>query len=268
MDCRQSLLWALLLLAGGAGCVSQSGRLPLATGDLPPTVKKEADLPKRMPKPSTCLAFGNYRETQAADEKLPPAARQECYEQARKAYQQALEIDAAYLPAYLALAHLYVTLEDYPRALATYDKALKKHPKAAEAWYALGMCHARKKEWDPAISALKKATQLDPENRQYTRTLGLCLARAGRNDEAAAWLAKVMGRADACYTVARMLHHLHRDDESKRWALAALQAKPDMAAARDFVAFLEHPDSRPPAGAVIAVGFEEEPGNGTVPHGR
>jgi tetratricopeptide (TPR) repeat protein len=258
MDCRRTLLWGLGLLAGCAGCLNQ-GRMPAGVGDPPPNVKKEADLPKRQPKPATCVAFGNFREREAADDKLAPAARQECWEQARKAYQQALAIDATYLPAYLALAHLYITLEDYPRALATYDKALKKHPGAAEVWHALGMCHARKKEWEPALAALKKATELEPENRQYARALGLCLARAGRTDEAAACLTKLSNPAEAYYTVARMLHHLRRDDESKRWARAALEAKPDLTEARDFLAYLDHPDA--PAGGLVAVGFEEEPGN-------
>jgi tetratricopeptide (TPR) repeat protein len=165
------------------------------------------------------------------------------------------------LPGYLALAHLYITMEDYPRALATYDKALKKHPNAAEVWHALGMCHARKKDFDPALAALKKALDLDPENRQYAQTLGLCLTRAGRTGEGVACLTKVMHPAEAYYTVARMLHHLQRDDDSKRWAQAALQANPNLAPAREFLAYLENPRAPSPPAGVVTVGFEEVAGN-------
>jgi tetratricopeptide (TPR) repeat protein len=257
MDRRHSLLCALGLLSGSLGCLSTHTPAPPPGPTTPAVVtQKEEDLPKRTPKASTCVAFGNYRAGQAADEKLPQPARLEYQEQARKAYQQALSIDPSYMPAYLSLANLYLSQEDYPRALDTYNKALKRNSKNAEAWEGLGMLHARKKEWAPAIAALKKAVDLDPENRRYTRTLGLCLARAGRNDESLTCLASVMPHADACLLVARMLHHLQRDDDSQRYARQALQEKPDLTAARDFLANLEQPGSAPASG-VVTVGFED-----------
>jgi Tfp pilus assembly protein PilF len=221
-------------------------------------VKKAEDLPKRTPKPATCVAYGTMQEGQANDDKLPPATRQSLQDQARIAYQQAIKIDSGYMPAYLSLAHLYLAQDDYPRAFDTYHKALQKQPKAAEVWHALGMCHARKREWEPALTALKKAADLDIENRQYSRDLGLCFARAGRSDEAVLSLAKVMNQGEANYNVARMLHHLQRDDESKCYLQRALQVKPDLTAAREMLAQLENPGSSPAANPVVTVGFEEE----------
>jgi tetratricopeptide (TPR) repeat protein len=257
MDCRRWILCAGGLLTGCLGCVTQRGALaPGLTENPLVAVKKEDDLPKRNPKASTCVAFGNYRAGEAADDKVSPAARQQMQEQARVAYEQALRIDANYVPAYLGLSELYIAEDDYPRALATYIKGLEKQPKSAPLWQALGMLHARKKEWEPALAALSKAMELDPQNRQYPRTLGLCLARAGRTEESIACLTKVMNQAEAHLLVARMLHHLKRDEESQRYARLALEEKPDFAAARDFLFFLEHPTSTPAPGAVLA-GIEE-----------
>jgi len=243
-------------MTGCLGCITQQG--PLSPGPVDPqvTAKKEADLPKRTPKAATCVAFGDYRAGEATDDKLPLTARHDMQEQARKAYQQALAIDPGYVPAYLGLANLYISEEDYTRALDTYHKAVQKNPKNAQVWEALGMCHARKKEWEPALTALKRAVELNPENRQYTRTLGLCLARAGRTDDSVACLTKVMNQAEAYFVVARMLHHLQREDDSKRYARMALQAKPDLTAAREFLAYLENPGSAPP-GSVVTAGLED-----------
>jgi len=244
-------------MTGCVGCITtQQGSVTPKPSDPPVVVKKDTDLPKRLPKAATCVAFGNYRAGEATDEKLPLTTRQEMQEQARKAYQQALAIDATYMPAYLGLANLYVAEEDYTRAFETYKKALQKSPKDARVWEALGMFHARKKEWDPALAALKRTVDLDPENRGYTRTLGLCLARAGRSEDSAACLAKVMNQAEAYLQVARMLHHIQHDNEGQRYARMALQEKPDLTAAREFLVYLENPGSAPP-GSVASVGFEE-----------
>jgi tetratricopeptide (TPR) repeat protein len=236
------------------GCVSPRGSAPPGT-PLPPVITKEAELPKRNPKASTCVAFANYQVREATHPKTPANARQEMLDQARKAYHQALRIDPKCLPAHFGLANLYIVEADYPRAFETYRKALQAHPQSAELWNTLGMCHARLKEWDPALAALKKAADLDPENRQYAKMLGLCLARAGRVEDSVACLTRVMPPAEAYCNVARMLHHLNKDEESKHYIQLALQAQPDLAAARELLASLEHPETAPRS--VATVGFEQ-----------
>src|SRR5438128_144482 len=140
MDGRRVPLFGLGLLVGCAGCVTSP--IPTGPGAPPGVVKKEAELPKRNPQPSTCVSYGTLYERMAADPKQPPQKSQELRDKARVAYQQALEIDPNNLPAFTALARYYVNLEDYDRALATYQKALQKHPKAAPLWYDVGMCQS------------------------------------------------------------------------------------------------------------------------------
>src|SRR5947208_4418368 len=100
MDCRRTLVLGLGLLAGSAGCLNHQvlpvTSLPEATAA---NVHKERDLPKRKPQASTCVAFGNFTERAAAEPNRPVSERDRLREQARKAYQQALEIDPENLPA-------------------------------------------------------------------------------------------------------------------------------------------------------------------------
>ena len=250
MDGRTSLVLALCLVTGVLGCTPQ-GTLPLvsssnaapkpvpppaapaATADLPP----DDGRPKK-PHASTFVAAGQLAEKSAEDAARTAADRANLLEQARKAYQQAIATDPNYLPAYTALAHLYLAQGDQERCFATYQKVLKAHPKEASLWFGLGMCYSRLRRWDEAVANLRKAHDLDPDNRPYANTLGYCLARAGRYEESLACFRGLVGEAQAQYNLARMLHHMNRDDLSRQHLQLALHADPQLAPARDLLAQL------------------------------
>src|SRR5262249_22600979 len=163
---------------------------------------------KFTPKAPTYVVLGAFSERCASDNtKYSQVERDRLEDQARRAYQQALEIEPTNLAALTALARLYVKRGDHERAVATYQKAVHAYPKETQLWCELAMCHARKSEWDDALQSLRKAVELDPENRACNRSLGFCLARAGRIEESFAVFASVDGAASAHYNVARMLHH-------------------------------------------------------------
>jgi tetratricopeptide (TPR) repeat protein len=240
MDCRYAIL-GVGVLGSVLGCVPPTA-IPLVESGQQPVVseRKEPDPATFTPKASTCVAFGAFSERCAADEiKYNQVERDRLYDQARKAYQQALQVEPANLQALTALARLYANRGEHDRAVATYQKAVAAHPKQVELHYELGMCCARKKEWNSAVQSLQKAVALDPENRACNRSLGLCLARAGRIDESFAVLAEVDGEAGAHYTVARMLHHMNQDIPCKEHLLMALQLRPDLAPAKQLLDSLE-----------------------------
>lgn len=263
MDCRRSLVLALSLAAGVQGCARQSA-LPLAgtlpTPPVPPqvTVQKEPDPPPRPPKPATCVALGILNDQEADDPKLAPAQREQLRTRARKAYQRALEIEPTHLPALAALARLYVKVDDHDRAVSAYHRALETHPKEAVLWYELGMYHGRHKEWEAALPGLEKATQLEPENQTYANAYGFGLARAGRYDESLVFFQKTCGDAQAHYNVARMLQHIGQTERSKQHLQLALQAQPDLAAARQLLTELERPAPNAPQ-AVVPAGHQATP---------
>jgi tetratricopeptide (TPR) repeat protein len=247
MDCRK---WLWLGLAGGVvGCGPQSTTLPVVqttprqmlNQELPPPgaeIVKEKDLPKRLPKASTCVVFGDFRAKEA-DETPPSAMRDELREQARRAYQQALEIEPENLAALQSLARLYAAQKDHEKAIATYRRAVQTHPKAGELWQDLGIYQSQNKDFNAAADSLRQALACEPENRTYANMLGHILARAGRYDESFAVFEKTVGPAQAHYNLARMRLHLNQEGEARQHLQLALQVEPQHAGALQLLAQID-----------------------------
>lgn len=238
----------------GTGCFPQA-TVPLAANGTPMAkVEPENSRPKRSPKAATCVAFGDFRASTATEPGRSPSEREQLREQARRAYQQALETDAHCVPAYLGLARLYQALEDPERALAVYQKGVQALPREASLWYEMGMLQARQKDFAGAEKGLRAAADLDPDNRTYQTTLGYCLARSGRYDDAFQCFRKAGTEAQAHYKVARMMHHNGEDGRAREQLRAALDGQADLAVARQL---LDEIDGRAqPANGPALVGFE------------
>jgi tetratricopeptide (TPR) repeat protein len=259
MDCRRVFsLLALGLLGTCAGCVTE----PMVPGGSAERlagmdIRKLREPPRRKPSGDLCLAYGRLAENSADQPGLDEVQRAKLQEEARKAYQRALELDPRNKAAYLALGKLYATLGDHDRARTTFQKGLQKHPKDAALWFEQGIYLCRKKDWKAALESMQKANHLDPENREYATHYGLCLARAGRPDDSVTCLAKVLGRAEAHYNVARMMQHLNRPELSKEHLRLALQTKPDMQRAQVLLAQIEGGTGGHPGHGIVNVGFKQ-----------
>jgi Tfp pilus assembly protein PilF len=266
MNRRIALVLALGLTTGLLGCAPH-GPIPLVSSDTkappaPPPVAPPAPEPEPVsdskphkPHAATYVAAGKLSEKNAEDPKRSTPEREGLLDQARQAYQLALTAEPDYLPAHQALAHLYLKMGDQEHAVATLRKALQAQPKGAPLWFELGMCYSRAKQWEPGLDCLRKAVDLEPENRAYVNALGYCLARAGKVDESLACFQKIVGPAQAHYNLARMLHHLGRDDLSKQHLQLALRADPQLAAARQLLAQL---DAQPSAAGAADDQEEDE----------
>jgi tetratricopeptide (TPR) repeat protein len=261
MDGRRSCFLALCLFAGIWGCSHNNSAVPVIPAPqtvsgpvIPPpgaVVKKEADLPKRTPKATTCVAKGDWHASEAAASENASAYAEQHRNLARVSYQQAIQIDPKCLTAYQGLANLYVAMEDFGHAVETYKKALEISPKDGGLWFDLGMVHARHKDWNASLEALNKAVQLDPENRQYVNTLGYALARAGRTQDALVCFSRVQDPAKAHYNLARMLEHMGQPEPAKNELREALRVDPNLTAASEMLGRLEGPATQsaapPPA---------------------
>lgn len=262
MDCHKLLSWGLAAALGVAGC--QHAKAPgtaapqtqTAAYSPPSTnttrvaadgtpIKPAADLPKRQPKPETCVAAANFYATEAVAPNATPEHCRALREQARVAYEQALQIDPKHTPAYQGLGRLYVDLEDTGHAVETYQKGLKALPKEAALWYELGMVQGRRKEWGPALESLRKAAELQPANQQYANGLGYGLARAGQYDEALASFQRVNGEGRAHYKLARMLQHLGQNDLARRHLEVALEKDPRLTEAQGLLRELDGQGVKP-----------------------
>src|SRR5262249_43231025 len=128
MVSRMTLLLALSLSWCGLGCV-QNPALPTAPPPQPkpkppePVVgTKESPKTKRTPKVTTYVAWGQRREQEAEDKYMNPSHKMDLYDDARQVYQAALKIDPKHLPAYIALARVYMKMNHYDKALETYKQ--------------------------------------------------------------------------------------------------------------------------------------------------
>jgi tetratricopeptide (TPR) repeat protein len=241
MDCRKPVALALSLLAGSAGCSHTSSSVPAAR---PPAATPVAAAPKaenfdpevmkRAPKPETFVAYGDYSAREASSAQTP-AEQEQLRERARKAYQEALKLDANNVPALRSLARLYASSGDYARAKETSEAALNLSPNDAALWFDLGMTYGRTKDWAAAIEHMAHAIELDPENRSYHRYMGFMLARAGRTQESLAEFTRYEGEAKGHYLLAEMLEHVGQVDACKMHLQLALAKDPRLSEATNML---------------------------------
>jgi tetratricopeptide (TPR) repeat protein len=235
MDSRRTLALGLCVLTGSLGCTTLPERAPTDTAAV---VQAEKQLPARQPQPATCVAFGDFHAQYAADPKCPPLERQSHQDAARRAYQQALDICPTDLAALTQIGWLYVSMNDRDHAVNAFQRAVQSHSEDASAWYHLGVCQAHYHEWTPALDNLRRAVELAPENRSAAHFYGYTLAHAGQFDESFMVFSRLEGDARAHYEVARMLHHMKQDEQSKSHLQKAIDLDPQLTPAREMLAAL------------------------------
>ncbi len=266
MDCRRSF-WLFLALALGSGCVTTSNKTPPPPPAEPPpplTASKDKKVVKQQPKPDTCVTFGQCFENLAAE--ADQSGEMKIRDKARVAYQQALQLDAKNIEAWLGLGRVYSLQGDYQRAQDTYRSALAKFPKEPRLWHDQGLCHARTKNWSQALDSFQQAVELAPENRHYIHQLGFCLARAGQVEESVACLTRVMRPAQAHYQVARMMEHLKNKELCLKHLRLALEVDPQLEDAQQMLAAIQTPSS-PPSAQPVSAGVIQAQGTSAVPPG-
>ena len=101
------------------------------------------------------------------------------YQQAEKAYQQALLIEPAFLPALLNLADLYRAKGEDWKSKPVLNKALSIEPEFADAHYAMGLLLVRQKRYGPALEYLSRAAELRPNNIRFQYVYAVALADQG-----------------------------------------------------------------------------------------
>ena len=110
MECPKTAIrihfWVGLFFSATLGCTHSE--TIMSREAVPPNAKvaKAEDLPKRDPKASTSVAFGNLRLQAAIDGSVQGVEREMSLDQARKSYNQALKTDPKCMEAYRGLAQV------------------------------------------------------------------------------------------------------------------------------------------------------------------
>ena len=243
---------------GGPPPQSAGPSVPGMTTDVVATSKKK----KGPLSADTEVEFANTH-VEAALANPPPANRDEMLDLARMRYLRALKQDHKHKGALLGLARMYAKLGDREKAGEAYKKYIEFYPKDGDVYHEIAMRQAQWKDWENAVRWCEVALKQDPENRAYRKTMGFCQARAGRWEEAFATLCQIMPEAQARHNLAGLLDHMNQTEACKAQLRLAVQADPDYAPAKEFLAGLE---GVPPAATpgtepnpVRTVGHAEEP---------
>jgi TolB-like protein/tetratricopeptide (TPR) repeat protein len=155
-------------------------------------------------------------------------------------FQDAINKDPTFAPAYVGLANAYSNLgtvfiggsadETRPKVVSAAQKALELDPNLAEALVLLASTKQKQWHWAEAEADYRRALELDPNSATAYEGLALWLACQGRADEAVASAER--GRVldplgvsfeDFGWTLFQTRHY----DQASRELRAAVAARPD-----------------------------------------
>jgi tetratricopeptide (TPR) repeat protein len=115
--------------------------------------------------------------------------------QADQAYRKAIEINAKYSPAFVALGNMYIDYGHSNIAMVVLDAGAKINESDAQMWNGLGRAYTALNKPKEAVDAFKKATALDPEAPDSLYGLGMAYAELRQKKEAQETLEKFLQRA-------------------------------------------------------------------------
>ncbi|HEX8475819.1 MAG TPA: tetratricopeptide repeat protein [Pyrinomonadaceae bacterium] len=101
---------------------------------------------------------------------------------AEASLRRTLELDAAYIPAYQALASLYFNMKQPERAIAEYRKITERQPDNAGAHTLMGMVEYSRNNYDAAVESYRRAIQIDPESTFAANNLAMVIADHGKGN--------------------------------------------------------------------------------------
>lgn len=114
------------------------------------------------------------------------------WDEARTAFDGALQVDSYYMPARLHLAAVLIQQHNLPGALDVLQPAVDADPPSAPALATYGHALALAGQDEAAAPVLQKALRLDPALPDATVDLAMVLQRLGKQQEAIPWFEKAL----------------------------------------------------------------------------
>ena len=151
--------------------------------------------------------------------------------EARTAFEQALTLDAAYVPAYLNAADALRVQGRDTAARSMLEQGIARAPKTAALHHALGLTLVRLGQPKDGLRELERAAQLAPTEPRYAYVVAVALNSTGRPADAL----KVLDRAttrwptnrDLLLALATMQRDAGQADAARRTVARLAQAYPD-----------------------------------------
>ncbi len=179
-------------------------------------------------------------------------------EQSIHYFEDTVNRDAAFAPAYVGLAEAYTTLGTVfaggspevtrPKVTSFARKALELDPNLVEAHVVLANVLQEEWHWAEAEAEYKRALELNPNHADALAKFALWLSCQGRTDEAVAQIqhARALDPFGVSGdSVSRIMFHAHRYDDAIRESRSALAVQPDSALNLMGLGFALIADDRP-----------------------
>lgn len=152
-------------------------------------------------------------------------------EEAFRAFDRAVELDADSAEAWKALAQILADLNRHHEAALSFLQVLKLDPSDADAAYQAGLSLFKSGKANEALALFDRSDQLQPDQASTLQMRGLALQELARLDEALAELRRAHAldpaRADICNDIGAVLLRLRRYEEALSWYDKAVMLRPD-----------------------------------------
>ncbi|RKU07273.1 hypothetical protein C6502_18560 [Candidatus Poribacteria bacterium] len=152
-------------------------------------------------------------------------------DQALTAFQRALDMDAAFAPAYARLSAIALQQNDLQTAAEYLQQALEIRPNFAAGYYQLGSIYHKQGEVEKAIESFETALQLRPNFAPACNALAWLYAESEKNIDKAITLArravKLKPTASHWDTLAYVLYKAQRYKEAAEAIATALDLQPN-----------------------------------------
>jgi predicted CXXCH cytochrome family protein len=151
-------------------------------------------------------------------------AQQQRFDDAQIEFQEALKLDARYVPAYVNAADAYRRRGREEDAIRVLREGIAQSPSSAPLHHSLGLAFARGQQRDAALPELAKAAQLAPDSARYTYVYAVALNSVGRAPDAIKTLQRAAERWPADRDILIALAAMERDAGHRDAARKAVQA--------------------------------------------
>jgi uncharacterized protein (TIGR02466 family) len=158
------------------------------------------------------------------------------FEEAAKAYRDALEIEPKIAEIHFNLGVVLGHLGQTEDAIANYRKAISLKPELTVAYFNLGVVLQEQGQLEDAVSCYRKAVALEPGFYEAYGNLGTVLQKQGKLEDAVASYRKALAiqpDAKGYFNLGTALRDKGKHEEAGQTYLKALELRPDYADAHN-----------------------------------
>ena len=162
---------------------------------------------------------------------------------AEREFRAALELENAFVPAYINLADLYRAQNMSQAALQTLQTGLEKAPDSGALHHSLGLAQIRQGQEAGALASLTRAAELEPSNTRFAYVSAIALNSAGQSQDAVNTLEAAHqrhpGNAEILFALATINRDMGQRSTAREWAGKLLALDPGNEQARSLLDSLE-----------------------------